>query len=96
VVAIQQSDQDVSLHFPLAGTDVSMPAERQPNRPVGEGKYSRTTPLGRNVRANEPLQFRARGGQRAGLVKFIPAAPVPGWLIQEIAVIVTASEGAVG
>lgn len=64
---------DIDLHFPFAGTDVSRAFCKQPNRPV-QGKYSRTTPLGRNVRAFDSLG-RMRGGIRPGLVKYLSTRP---------------------
>lgn len=64
---------EIDLHFPAAGVSVDQAFSRQPNRPV-LGKYSRTTPLGRNVRTFDSLG-RARGGMRPGLAKYISARP---------------------
>lgn len=59
------------LRFPLAGLDVSCSFDRQPNRPMPDGSYARTTPVAMNVRVYEPTTGRARGGQRPGLAKYI-------------------------
>lgn len=79
---------EISLHFPFCGVDVSVAFCKQPNRPV-QGKYSRSTVLGINVRAFDS-QARMRGGSRPGLVKYI--ATRPGnveYITQELAVLVT-------
>lgn len=67
----QTPDSFVEMRFPLAGIDLSMGYERQPNRPIGDGSYARTTPVGQNVRAWDPVTQRARGAQRAGLAKYV-------------------------
>lgn len=79
---------EISLSFPFAGVDVSVAFCKQPNRPV-QGKYSRTTVFGANVRAFDS-QARMRGGSRPGLVKYI--ATRPGgiqYITQSLAVLVT-------
>lgn len=90
----EQSDL-VELHFPAAGIDLSAAFSRQPNKPVADKVYARTTPAGQNVRGYEGLTTRVRGGSRNGLSKFIPVAPVADWLIQEMNVIVITETGAV-
>lgn len=72
------------MRFPLCGIDISSGFERQPNRPAPDGQYARTTPFGRNVRAFEPVTGRARGGQRAGLKKYVPAQVSDASLIQAL------------
>ena len=82
--------------MPKAGIDLSTAFCKQRVREVTKGVYGKSTPLGNNVRAFEALTNRFRGGQRAGLVKYIAAPVVAGWLLQELAVIVSTSAGAVG
>ena len=65
---------DIDLHFPFAGVDVSQAFGRQPNRPAVNGKYARTAPIGLNVRTFDSLD-RARGGIRPGIEKFIATRP---------------------
>lgn len=88
-------EQFADLHFPFAGVDTSSAFSRQPNRQVAEGLYARSCAVGVNVRGYEPGTDRLRGGSRPGLVKWLPAAPVEGWIIQDLRVIVTVSESAV-
>ncbi len=78
----------VDLNFPLAGVDVSCPFSRQPPKQLGENFWSKTTPEGINVRAFDPLEERARGGSRPGLVKYMAASPYADWIIQDLNVIV--------
>src|SRR6266542_1119051 len=68
---LKASDFFVDLHFPACGIDLSRGFDRQPNRPMQNGKYARTTPMGVNVRAFDPSTGRARGGQRAALARYI-------------------------
>lgn len=76
-------------HFPKAGVDVSQGFSKQPNRPTGpEGEYARTTCLGVNVRSYEPATNRLRGGQRPGMVKYIPVPLVAGWIVQDLSLLV--------
>ncbi len=65
-----ESFQD--LHFPLCGLDISTGFDSQPTRPMSNGQYARTTPVGVNVVAYEPSTNRARGGSRPGLVQYVP------------------------
>ncbi len=60
----------VEMRFPLAGVDRTMGFDRQPNRPMVNGDYARTTVSAKNVRAFDPLTDRARGGSRPGIAKF--------------------------
>lgn len=85
-------DVFVDVHFPKAGIDRSMGFGKQPNRPLPGGDYARTAFIGQNVRAFEPITNRGRGGQRAGLSKYILAPVVAGWIIQSLDVIVTTAE----
>ena len=77
----------VDLHFPLAGIDKSRGFDRQPNRQTADGQFARTTPAGVNVRAFDVRTGRARGGQRAGLDKYIAAQPSGRNAIQLLAAI---------
>ncbi len=79
--------QLVDLHFPLAGIDLSGSYDRQPNRPTQTG-YARTTVEAKNVRGYIPLNDRAVGGSRAGLIKKVPAQVSGSHVIQELALIV--------
>lgn len=83
-------DNVIDLHFPKAGIDISQPFGRQPNRPVANGEYARTTPRAINVRGFEPISNRTRGGQRSGLRKYI-TSQVSGkdYVIQHLNTIVT-------
>lgn len=87
-------DEFVDCHFPSAGIDLSGPFCHQKPRDIGGGRYARTTPVGVNVRANEALTLRNRGGTRAGHTKYVAAPVVAGWIIQEIAVVVWTSPSA--
>lgn len=73
------------LHFPAAGMDRALAFCKQMPRKVQTGEYRRTTPIGINVRAFDALENRSRGGSRVGLVKYVPAAVVADWIIQELA-----------
>lgn len=64
----------IDLHFPSAGIDVSLAFEKQPNRPVRQDKYARTTPVGINVRATDHVG-RLIGGSRIGLEKYLALRP---------------------
>lgn len=84
------------LHFPKAGVDVSQPFWAQPNRPLPNGEYARTTADALNVRTYEPALNRDRGGSRAGLVKWIDTPVVAGYIIQHLNTIGLVSSGSVG
>lgn len=93
-MATQEILKDV--HFPICGIDVSQSFDQQPNRPLPSGTgYARTTPSGTNVRSYEPGTGRARGGSRPGLVKYVPVAPVSGWVLQDISIVVSTKGTAV-
>jgi len=78
-------EQLYNLPFPFAGIDSSAGLMRQPTRPrEGGGRPRATTPSGQNVRAFDPLTGRERGGSRPGLTKWISAAVVADWIIQEL------------
>lgn len=66
--------EDLSIHFPKAGLDVSQAVGKQPNRPAVNGEYARTCPVGINVRTYD-ADGRSRGGSRPGLSKFVAARP---------------------
>ncbi len=68
-------EQFVDLTFPRSGIDVSMGFSQQ---------RQGTTPVGINVRTFEPSSNRARGGQRAGLNKYLPTRPNGTAYIQEL------------
>lgn len=88
-------DITTDLHFPKAGLDISQPYGRQPNRAVANGEYARTTPRAVNVRGYEPGTNRTRGGQRAGIRKYVDQQ-VAGeeFIIQHLNTIVTVNSGA--
>lgn len=65
---------EIDLHFPLAGVDVSGPVGRQPVRETYQGKYAKTCVRGVNVRSFDQ-QGRFRGGMRRGLVRYLAARP---------------------
>lgn len=73
-----QPDSMINVTFPIRGIDVANPFDLQP--PF-------TTPIGDNVRGYEPLTLRARGGQRPGLLRYLPPLPTNG-LIQHLEFIV--------
>lgn len=82
------AEEEKDLHFPKAGIDVSLGYGKQPNRPIGNGQYARTTARGVNVRTFEAATNRNRGGCRPGLTKWIDEALVEGWIIQELTTLV--------
>lgn len=59
-------DKDQELLFPTKGLDLSLEFDRQPGD---------TTVYARNVRTNDRIEFRDRGGSRAGLSKYIATQP---------------------
>jgi hypothetical protein len=76
--------------FPVAGLDVSVALEMQ---------TPDTTPEGVNVRVFEPGTYRARGGMRCGLSKYIPQQlPIggPGTQIQMLNYVVDPQATALG
>lgn len=76
------------LRFPLCGIDLSRGFNQQMPRPMANGDYGGTTPVGVNVRAYEPGTQRARGGQRPGLAKYITGLVGSANLIQELNIVV--------
>lgn len=72
-------DEYADLTFPLAGLDLS--AEYGGQAPL-------TTPTGDNVRAFEPDSYRARGGSRPGISRYVSDQVSGTNLIQHLAVIV--------
>lgn len=54
------------LLFPTKGLDLSLEFDRQPED---------TTVYARNVRTQDPIEFRDRGGSRPGLSKYVATAP---------------------
>src|SRR5262249_2630995 len=78
----------VEMSFPSAGLELSTPFSRQTPRQLFDGVWARTTPRGVNVRGYEALTGRRRGGSRTGLVKYLPAAVVAGWIVQQLDVLV--------
>ena len=80
---------EIDLHFPMAGVDVSMAFCKQPNRPAYDGKYARTSPRALNVRARD-ADGRYRGAMRPGLVKFVATRPGDQeWITQDLCTLVT-------
>lgn len=95
-MAKQPPETFQDFHFPKAGIDRAGPFGRQPVRPgKREGEYFRTTHLGHNVRAFDPVSMRDRGGSRPGLTKFI-VGEVNGvfWIVQHLNSLVTTTPGA--
>jgi hypothetical protein len=88
---IPAQEQFTDLNFPLAGIDLSRGFGQQTPRPMPDGSYVRTTPVGQNVRAFEPATLRARGGQRPGLAKYISAQVQGASVIQDLNVVVFVS-----
>jgi hypothetical protein len=81
-------EQFADLKFPLCGVDLSRAYGQQLPRPLADGSYGGTTPVGQNVRAYEPGTQRARGGQRPGLLKYILSQVSGPSLIQELNLVV--------
>lgn len=84
----QAQESFADLRFPLGGIDLSRGFNNQMPRPLQNGDYGGTTPQGQNVRGYEPGTQRARGGQRPGLLKYIPGLVGAASLIQELNVVV--------
>jgi len=68
----------LELRFPIAGTNLSTAFDQQP--PL-------TTILGLNVRGNEPVQLRLRGGSRPGLSKYLPQLPSGSTAFQSLGIV---------
>ncbi len=78
----------VDLNFPMAGVDQSNAFASQKPRQLPWGEFGRTCADARNVRGFEPSGQRARGGSRPGLAKYVSAALVADWIVQECTVLV--------
>jgi hypothetical protein len=81
---IQPSETHADMRFPLAGVDRTMGFDRQPNRPLVNGDYARTTVWARNCRAFDPKEDRARGGSRPGIAKYATSAVNGSNSVQEL------------
>lgn len=81
------------IKFPLAGVDQSRAFENQPNKPVFDGEYARTTASCMNVRGFDAFVSRSRGGSRPGLSKFISSPLVADWIVQHLAYTTGATYG---
>ena len=83
------ADEDfVNLHFPLGGINRAQAFMRQPNVPIGNKAYSRTTPIGVNVRGYDAV-MHGRGGSRSGMVKYIADPVIADWIVQHLDTIVS-------
>lgn len=87
-------EEELAIHFPLGGLSLQYGYGRQPNIPMGGGVYGRTTPVAKNVRVFDPRTDRARGGQRAGTIKYI-AGQINGSTAGQCLASVTQMEGTV-
>lgn len=92
----QAQESFADLRFPLGGIDLSRGFNNQLPRPLQNGDYGGTTPLGQNVRGYEPGTRRARGGQRPGLLKYIQGLCGSASLIQELNLVVGVGYAAPG
>lgn len=81
---IKDQEQFADLGFPRAGIDLSRAFVKQMPRPMADGSYGNTTAVGLNVRTFEPTTNRSRGGQRAGLSRYIATQPAGMNVIQEL------------
>lgn len=84
------SQEEIDLHFPKGGIDVSRRAHQQPwregpRRPDGTPTRIYTTPEAINVRGFDALTKRTRGGSRPALAHYAPDAVIAGWHIQHLA-----------
>lgn len=87
---IHDAEEFKDLHFCRGGVNLLQAFSNQPNVPMPDQTYSRTTVSGTNVRSYEALTQRSRGGQRAGLKKYV-ATQVAGveWVVSDLNLIVT-------
>jgi hypothetical protein len=83
-----EQEQFVDMSFPSAGIDNREAFSVQNPRQLPSGEWAKSTRDAVNVRGYEYDTNRVRGGQRAGLSKYIPVEPVSGWVIQELALLV--------
>lgn len=80
------NDKEVPLAFPTSGLNVATSYGQQPDA---------STPVGVNVRANESILNRARGGSRSGLSKYPPGIlPSGDNVVQHMNVVVDPQGGA--
>lgn len=77
-VVKQPGETFETASFPLGGIYLSAPFEQPPPT---------TTPLGVNVRCQDPIQNRIRGGSRGGLSEYIPQQAQGENKIQHLAII---------
>ncbi len=90
----ERQRKEQGMHFPSSGLDVSAALDRQPIR-AGGGVYAYSTPEGVNVATDEPIADRARGGSRAGIVKYLATRPGGDrWIIQGLDLVVSVSAAA--
>jgi len=75
-------EQLLNMPFPTKGINVAVEYERQPDQ---------TTVAGQNVRTYEQLTQRARGGNRSGLLKYVPVQAGGDFLIQHLNYVVLTS-----
>ncbi len=84
------------MGFPMAGIDVTRAFfDQRPRQLTQGGEYRRTCREGVNVRGFEAGTQHGRGGSRAGLVKYVAAAVVAGWVVQLVDVVAWTEAGAV-
>src|SRR5262245_21902381 len=84
-----ESQQELDLHFPKGGIDVSRRASQHPwregpRRPDGSPTRIYTTPEAINVRGYDALTKRTRGGSRPGLNHYAPDPLIAGWHVQHL------------
>lgn len=80
------NDKEVPLAFPTSGLNVATSYGQQPDA---------STPIGVNVRANESILNRARGGSRSGLSRYPPGIlPSGDNVVQHMNVVVDPQGGA--
>ena len=89
--SLAQTDKFQDLSFPTAGIDLSSGFQRQLPKQMLNQLWGRTCRAGLNVRGFDAGSQRFRGGSRPGLVKYIPAAVIAGWILQDLNVLVETS-----
>lgn len=83
-VGHKDSPQPINLHFPMAGEDNSYSLEDQPPRQIGDGEWSRTSPVCLNVLPVDIGSRRSRGSMRHGIRRLITKPLVVGWIVQHV------------
>jgi hypothetical protein len=73
------AEQEIGVVFPTKGVEASCEFSKQP---------ADTAPVGVNVRTNEAITLRSRGGSRSGLTQYVPAQPAGASPIQHLNVLV--------